>query len=439
MQRGNWDLSEIGKLLRSKRREQGLTQEALADDNISPSTISLIERGIPNVHPDKVAYLAGKLGIDLGHAPRLLDDKKEQEKEILARLKFIENTVDMVDPSLGIEKLNKIPLDVSPHVAAYTFYLKGRCFLKRKSWNKAHNHFNETIRIIDKNPELETTNFKARAFYELGRTCYYQNDLENAFHYVNKGIQCFQEKGERKYLRYNLLISKAIYLEKMDRLLDSLNVLNSLWEETGFIKNIHVILNMYETKALILKKLKQYDEAIHYAVQGIELARINGIHERSLDLWTALGSIYLQLGDFKEAESCFLEALEMKERIKNEYLFVNSYSELGILYLKMGKIGEAISKLETAVQLGRKTNDALRLTKALIYLGDCHSHQKSYSKAYDIYKEAHELSHQHQFAHLQKDIVLRLVQCCQHIDKEHYPIYLDELVRLELILQQNGS
>jgi tetratricopeptide (TPR) repeat protein len=324
-------------------------------------------------------------------------------------------------------------------VAAYTFYLKGKAFLKRKSWNKAHNHFNETIRIIDKNPELETTNYKASAYHELGLTCYYQNYLEKALHFVNKGIQCFQKQGERKYLRHLLLISKAIYLEKMDRLLDSLNVLNTLWEEIEFIQNIFVILNMYETKALILKKLKQYDEAIHYAFQGIELARINRIHDRSLELWTALGSIYLQLGNFKEAESCFLAALEMKERIKNEYLIVNPYSELGILYLKLGKIEEAISRLETAVQLGRKTNDALRLIMALIYLGDCHSHQKSYSKAYDIYKEAHELSHQHQFTYLQKDIVLRLIQCCQHVDKERYPIYIDELVRLELILKQYES
>ena len=61
----NLDLAQTGELIRKILKERGLRLEDLADENISPATISNIERGIPHVHVDKIRYLLNKLDLDL--------------------------------------------------------------------------------------------------------------------------------------------------------------------------------------------------------------------------------------------------------------------------------------------------------------------------------------------------------------------------------------
>lgn len=53
-------IAEIGEVIRKKRKEQGLRLEDLADNNISPATISNIERGINHVNVHKIMYLLKK-------------------------------------------------------------------------------------------------------------------------------------------------------------------------------------------------------------------------------------------------------------------------------------------------------------------------------------------------------------------------------------------
>src|SRR5690554_2865525 len=65
-------INEIGELIRKRRREQGLRLEDLADENISPATISNIERGVPYVHQEKVRYVLSKLRLNPEDLPKLL-------------------------------------------------------------------------------------------------------------------------------------------------------------------------------------------------------------------------------------------------------------------------------------------------------------------------------------------------------------------------------
>ncbi len=54
----------------------------------------------------------------------------------------------------------------------------------------------------------------------------------------------------------------------------------------------------------------------------------------------------------------------------NEYVFVNSYTQLGLLKIKQAQWEEAYATLQEAVRLGEKTKDAQKYTNALIVLGD---------------------------------------------------------------------
>lgn len=65
-------LSEVGEVVRKARKEQGLTQQELADlSETSYSTVSKLERGSLTIGLDALGKITGVLGLSLwvGEAP----------------------------------------------------------------------------------------------------------------------------------------------------------------------------------------------------------------------------------------------------------------------------------------------------------------------------------------------------------------------------------
>ena len=52
--------------------------EDVADENISPATVSNLERGVSHVKQEKMYYLLDKLGISIDKLPELIIDQKEE-------------------------------------------------------------------------------------------------------------------------------------------------------------------------------------------------------------------------------------------------------------------------------------------------------------------------------------------------------------------------
>src|SRR5690606_627120 len=81
------DGKELGAVIRAHRKKRGLSIENLADENISATTISNIERGLPSVGADKTEYLMKTLGIPI---EKLLQTVEEHEKKRqAARLRLL--------------------------------------------------------------------------------------------------------------------------------------------------------------------------------------------------------------------------------------------------------------------------------------------------------------------------------------------------------------
>ncbi|TCS94670.1 helix-turn-helix transcriptional regulator [Hazenella coriacea] len=433
------NMIKLGELLRKKRKELGLRMEDLADEQISPSTISNIERGMPNVNDEKVNYFANKLGLCLEKLPELMIEEKEKEEKIKTRLIYIENIIDLMGADKGLEQLKTISIHSSHPLAAVIYFLKGKCYFQKKNWQKAQNYFFESIRLVERTAELKQTNIKAGSLNEIARILYFINDLDQALKYVDEGLEVFVEGGERCYYKHVLLVCKVIYLEKLNRTEEALRWLDAMWSQIHEIENIEVILTMYEMRAIILQKLKLLEESVSYAQKGIELARINKMYERSFELWTTLGSTYIKLGDLDEAENCFLTALNLKEKMRKEYLYISVYTQLGLVYLEQNKWCQAQSVLEEALQIGQRTNNALRFNEALIALGDCFLKQGLINEALVPYSRALEQSQQHGFHNQEHEVLIKLGQCWEKKDPEQFRKCVERLYHVEVLLLKGGE
>ncbi|AUS09968.1 hypothetical protein C1X05_14795 [Laceyella sacchari] len=429
---------ELGNLIRRARKRKRARQEDLADEIISTATISNIERGACQVSREKLDHLCKKIGVDLNKTSSILQVQDFSEEDIKNRLVAIENDIDLVSADFAQEELRKIHLEKNDPLLADYYFLKAKCYAKKELIPKAHSYYLKSIKEVDTH-EYYNSNIKAASYYEIGRILH-TSDVDEALRCVEKGLESFVPNKQRRYIEYYLKVSKAIYLEKLNRAGEALQILEELWAEKEVIPSTEVLLNMYDTQAKIYYKMEIYEKSISIAKEGIERARIDRMYDRSFELWTTLGSCYVKQGRLSDAQRCFRTALNLEKEVKREYLLISTQTQLGLLYLKQKKFKFAKIPLEEAVQLGRKCKDILRLNEALVALGDCLFAEGNKSKAKQYYKEALELTNKEK----KEKILVKLMLCTEENSKE-YKMYEKDFIQMHIstlkkdLLQEGGE
>jgi tetratricopeptide (TPR) repeat protein len=427
---------QIGELLRKRRKELGLRLEDLADDFISPSTISNIERGITYVNEEKVRYIAEKLNVNLDRAHDLLAKEKQEEEQMVLKLTAIESMVDLMNPDKGLERLRKLDVPANHKLAGMIHYLRGKIYLKKKNWVKAKNYFLEAIRIMEQREDRSMTNIKAASYHELSRIAYENREWNQALSYIEEGISHFKEEGQRSHYKYLLQVSRIIYLNEANRLEEALRQIEKFWKEISCIESVDTVLELYMVRIKVLMKLKLHDEAIRYAIQGIELARINGKAGKACRLWQLMGKVYLLIKKWEEAEDCFLTVLSLQERLKNDLLKIRGQTHLGLSYLGQNRWSEAEEVLKEAALGCERSRQTEVSRETYMALGDCYLQQARYQEAILYYEKARELAGKEGDREEEHKIILKLAQCYERVDLNKFQEYVTELYKIEMAVEQ---
>lgn len=431
------DRIAFGKFVRKMRKSKKLRQEDLVDSNLSQPVLSNIERGEGHVSEEKMQYVLKKLGVeeDLSH---FYQQETEEEadsfsEKVKIKLISIENTIDMVSPDQGLEELRELQLPPRHPCQVTVEYLKGKCYFHKKNWTKAHNHFFNAINLIDRqSPDMSPTNIKGACYHELSRIEYIQNNFKQALRYSNLAEQYFVPNGDRKYYLDMILTSRVIYLEKMNRFGDAQTVLDQITEKAKtqnhetdpfFSNSKESLLNMYEMQAKLLLKGNRFSQAIQFALKGIELARIDKMYDRSFELWTTLGSIYIEMGKLELAGYCFTAALKLDKKVKREYLLSYVYTQLGMLYYKQEDFQRSEKEFLEALKYSRKTNDVYHEIQALTGLSKCWMKLNKRDQAISHLQEALSLANQHFFVDQRKEILLILANYLREIGDPRFQNY----------------
>ncbi|RAL25708.1 helix-turn-helix domain-containing protein [Thermoflavimicrobium daqui] len=432
----------FGNFVRKTRKSKGLRQEDLVDDNISQSAVSYIETGNGEVSVEKMEYILKKLDVkkklsDFVEAGKE-DDEVAIKEELKIRLAAIENIIDLVSPEEGLVQIRDLSIPLKHEYNVFVEYLKGKCFFFKRNWNKAHKHFFGCIHMLDhQHAKMTYTNLKSACYHELSTIEYIQNNFHQALSYSKKAMEYFQVDGQRKYYKDIIMVSQVIYLEKTNQVGEALNVLDDLTfdkedivfekGEKGIYKSEskEAALNMYEMKSKLLAKHGSLAEAKKVALKGIELARIDKMYDRSLELWTTLGSIYIEQNKLNLAECCFRTALKLKDKVKKEYLLAYVYNQLGKLYYKFEDFRQSQKEYLESIKYSRKANDVYLETQALIGLGECYIKQNKQNKDKILacLNKALELAKQHNFSKLKNKLFLTLGNYMQEIGDPNFASY----------------
>ncbi|SFS62582.1 helix-turn-helix transcriptional regulator [Marininema halotolerans] len=427
-------LKDVGEAVRRVRKSKGLRLEDLSDENISSATISNIERGITHVKLSKVYYLVEKLGISTEEIPSLLNDQRDELDEIKFRLSSIETFIEMNgDPSIAIKQLEEIQLEDNDVNFALLQFIKGKAYRYIKNWKQAERCYTLAISLCNHHHDFE--NIEAISYLDLGMCYYHQNKIEEALIFTNNGLDAFKEVKERKYVKFSLIRNKAVFLERLDRIVEGLKVIQDIWDSMEQIDQTDNVLTLYSIRSYLLQKAGMVDEAIHYANEGLTLARINKHYTSIFRFLIVLGFSYTAKSEWKRAEACFNNSLTYQQILMSEInLRTDTYIGLGKLHLQQGKKEDAKEWFEKAIANSVEHDDDSNLMYALRVMGDYWKRSDNKLKAISYYERALEIARKINDRQAEQKLNFRLSQCYEKIDQMKFEKYLLSIYKTQMEL-----
>ena len=152
--------------------------------------------------------------------------------------------------------------------------------------------------------------------------------------------------------------------------------------ETDSLKKVLATTKEDTTRVLVLEGLSfayQYsypDTALHYAMEGLQLAKkINFLKGEGYCI-NALGNVYLGIGNYPRALQLYLEALKIREQLNSQREIAVTYSNIGNVYSEQGDDRQALQYILKTKMVDEGIKDSSGLLIDLYNIGDLYQRMK---------------------------------------------------------------
>lgn len=241
----------------------------------------------------------------------------------------------------------------------------------------------------EKIPEKETWLLLTNLGYVNER----RGDLSKAFEYATKTLELGQKYQDLKAMAmaYSDMSNLSWKQGKFERGVEYGLMSIALFEERGlndldFDFTLHVLGNN-------LVELDRYEEALSYFQRSAMIGEKYGFYNNLSDTYIALTELYIQVGDFENAEKSGKEALKYAELLQNDFMVARSLLSLGKLKNKEMDFESAETYLQRSLRTaGEDFGDNYYL--GLIYeeMSKAYEGRNQINKSLQAYKKYHELT-----------------------------------------------
>lgn len=413
----------VGRVVRSKRIEDGLVIKELADENISSGTISKIENGDAGVTREKVEYLLNKLGLDFNSISDYLRLKEKELEDCKLKLLTIENIIDSNSPDRALKKLKSLGIGKNHIYFPLVEYLKGKAYVRKAKVKKgfqakSEKHFLECIRVSDQ-VEDNHLNLKTAAYTELAISAFKRNEIKEALTLVRQAIETFDHSGERlRYIHY-AKFNQILFLERTNDFSDLKRAVDDLYRDIDQINNSSIKIQLHEYKAKIYLQTGRAEEAVEYAKKGLELIGDTGSGLASLSyyLWITLGDALYDLKEYEQTESCYLTTLDLGLDHRHDLLIV-SFLKLAQLYMFQDRLNESKEMIDRALQHINHIDNQENAVEVLSTLGSFFIKNNETQEAIEPLEKALQLSKDQSISGKQIEILQKLAHCYDVCDQK---------------------
>ncbi|SFS98759.1 helix-turn-helix domain-containing protein [Marininema halotolerans] len=381
----------LGDFLRNLRKSKKLRLEDLADENLSPFTISLFERN-EQQSMDTAKKIVNKLGYSWEDILQQLTEEIEQEdsftltgNELYFRILETQTLVELNDQPEGIERINDLNMRNDSLYAIARPYFKGIYLLKKDKVDQAIQCFHDSIIQSHAQPEWSYLNIESMSYRHLALIAHQKRKTEEALHNIAQGLTTYVDQGIRTYPKYRLLIDQINYLHHIGQTDTAFANAEKLWTERKEIPVTRLLLELINLYGQLLHQKNCGDGAIAIIGDGIYLARQSRDPDMSMTLWTTLGELSYQNNEWDLAKDCFETALKLSAKTSQKHLISKAHRHLGELYLEEREWSMADEHLTRSLEQCHSADDTLSIWQLLIKK---HVYQGDYEQALQFCKHA---------------------------------------------------
>jgi tetratricopeptide (TPR) repeat protein len=430
----------ISYIIRKERSLRGLRLEDLADKTVSLSTISNIENQTAPVKETKIMHILEKLGITRDVLLKRINAENTEIKRTQNSLKLIEAMLNGKSLEEAKEKIDHFSLEEFHPLYPLALYFKGHFYYYKEDWDTAEKFIQDAIHTCKTYHLNPKPNFLSFCFSLLSSCSYYKNDLKKALTFVEEGFNHFNAEIQQNKIKYTLLGNKIIYLEKQGETTLALQLVQKVWDDIQEVESLHVKLNLYKSRANLLLKGNQFNEAIYFAQEGFDIAQSSPRNRFTFDLLMILGLIHLLQQDYATASEYFQTVICLNKNMEYPRRHVDAYTNLAILYNSERNWSLADDFSSKAITIGRETKDAYRLTRSLIVRGNYYLFQHLTSESIPLLEEAFSVAKENHFKQRQHKALFKLVECHDILENnEEFSALNKELFYLQKEIDLKGE
>lgn len=186
----------------------------------------------------------------------------------------------------------------------------------------------------------------------------------------------------------NIIYLTHSYLDfKLNIKIDSLCSLNLKKEQTKherkyFLKSKAFALNNLGS---IYKLKGDYDKAITYYTESLEIKKINGNKSGMAASLNNIGIVYNYRGDYAKAIKYYTQSLRIREELGNKSGIAASLNNIGSFYQVQGDYAKAIEFHTKSLKLKEEIGDKSGVATTLNNMGLIYREQGEFDKALDNY------------------------------------------------------
>lgn len=230
-------------------------------------------------------------------------------------------------------------------------------------------------------------------YYNISSVFAKQNKFTAALSYLDTALTIQKETGDQSGQMYTLNYIgnlTEIQFKNNKKAMEIYKQSLQIAKATGSPYNIAVcqtaIGNLYATMGMYSKS-KPYLDSCHQIYVTIK--------DRLQQTYSLvnIGYHYTSIGNFKEAEKKFNEALKLAEEIKNNSAIANALSALGSIGRVTGQFQKSIGYLTKSAELYLKVDNTWGVASSYIEMGNLYNQQSKYSTAVAYYMKADSFYH----------------------------------------------
>ena len=229
---------------------------------------------------------------------------------------------------------------------------------------------------------LENLVYYSLVKVEKGRD---ENNKEYTHYFMHQAVRdyCYGLLSEDEKVKahskaviyYNMLFEK----EKGD-FFDIFELHHHLVESEQYEEAGNLVLGLFEP--LYLRGFRE--ELIVLLMQTIETTRDKIKAGGFFDL----GKVLDALGNYKEAEKCYEESLDLFESLEDKYGISQSLHQLGVIHQYRGEYAEAEKLYRKSLDILKKLGDTAGEARSLHQLAMIHQYRGEYAEAEKLYRES---------------------------------------------------